>query len=100
MVESQQTKGKPSFSFIRWTRKIGLGPKTSFFVAMLAIASGIATYESLTIDNPAYTRVLLIVDIVIVVILAVIITHRLIRTWRYFRHFSSIFTSSGIFPIR
>lgn len=82
MVESQQTKGKPSFSFIRWTRKIGLGPKTSFFVAMLAIASGIATYESLTIDNPAYTRVLLIVDIVIVVILAVIITHRLIRTWR------------------
>nr|WP_246157274.1 PAS domain-containing sensor histidine kinase [Sneathiella litorea] len=49
---------------------------------MLAIASGIATYESLTIENPAYTRVLLIVDVAIVVILAIIITHRLIRTWR------------------
>nr|WP_237688187.1 PAS domain-containing sensor histidine kinase [Sneathiella sedimenti] len=49
---------------------------------MLAIASGIATYESLTIENAAYTRVLLIIDVAIVVILAIIITHRLIRTWR------------------
>lgn len=82
VAESPQSNVKRPFSFVRWTRKIGLGPKTSFFVAMLAIASGIATYESLTIENPAYTRVLLIVDVAIVVILAIIITHRLIRTWR------------------
>lgn len=82
MAESQHNNVKQSFSFVRWTKKIGLGPKTSFFVAMLAIASGIATYESLTIDNPAYTRALLIADVVIVVILAAIITHRVIRTWR------------------
>ncbi|MDF2368734.1 PAS domain-containing sensor histidine kinase [Sneathiella sp.] len=82
MADSRQNNVKQSFSFVRWTRKIGLGPKTSFFVAMLAIASGIATYESLTIENPAYTRILLIVDVAIVVILAIIITHRLIRTWR------------------
>lgn len=82
MAESQQNNVKQPFSFVRWTRKIGLGPKTSFFVAMLAVASGIATYESLTIENPAYTRILLIIDVSIVVILAIIITHRLIRTWR------------------
>tara|TARA_R100000005_G_scaffold95553_2_gene77458 strand:- start:6063 stop:8276 length:2214 start_codon:yes stop_codon:yes gene_type:complete len=82
MAGQQQGSAKPPFSLIRWTRKIGLGPKTSFFVAMLAILSGIATYKSLTIDNPTYTRILLIADVVIVVILAVIITHRLIRTWR------------------
>src|SRR5690606_16855174 len=82
MAKQQQESVKQPFSFVRWTRKIGLGPKTSFFVAMLAILSGIATYKSLTIDNPAYTRVLLIADVVIVVILAVIITHRLIRPWR------------------
>ncbi|MCF8469022.1 MAG: PAS domain-containing sensor histidine kinase [Sneathiella sp.] len=82
MAELPRADVKSAFSIVRWTRKIGLGPKTSFFVALLAIASGIATYESLTIDNPAYTRVLLIVDVAIVVLLSIIITHRLIRTWR------------------
>lgn len=82
MAESQQAKRKSGFPVGRWAKKIGLGPKTSFTVAMLAIASGIATYESLTIDNPAYTRILLIIDVSIVIILTSIITHRLIRTWR------------------
>ncbi|TNE39996.1 MAG: PAS domain-containing sensor histidine kinase [Alphaproteobacteria bacterium] len=44
--------------------------------------SGIATYESLTINNPAWTRVLLIGDCFLVIVLTVIITNRLIRTWR------------------
>jgi two-component system, NtrC family, nitrogen regulation sensor histidine kinase NtrY len=82
VTDTQQVKVKSGFPLLRWAKKIGLGPKTSFFVAMLAIASGIATYESLTIDNPAYTRLLLIADVVIVVLLAIVICHRLIRMWR------------------
>ncbi|MEH6524902.1 MAG: PAS domain-containing sensor histidine kinase [Sneathiella sp.] len=82
MTQTQQVDKKSDFALLRWAKKIGLGPKTSFFVAMLAIASGIATYESLTIENPVYTRLLLIVDIVIVVLLAIVICHRLIRMWR------------------
>ncbi|PHQ72185.1 MAG: hypothetical protein COB93_01380, partial [Sneathiella sp.] len=85
MAEAQQADmqgEKSAFLLSRWAKKIGLGPKTSFAVALLAIACGIATYESLTIDNPVYTRGLLIADIVIVAILAAIITHRLIRMWR------------------
>lgn len=82
MAESQQAARKPGMPFARWAKKIGLGPKTSFFVAMLAIASGIATYESLTVDNPAYTRILLIVDVIIAIILIGIISHRLVRMWR------------------
>ncbi|MEH6546152.1 MAG: PAS domain-containing sensor histidine kinase [Sneathiella sp.] len=82
MTQTQQVDKKSDFPLLRWAKKIGLGPKTSFFVAMLAIASGIATYESLTIENPVYTRLLLIVDIVIVVLLAIVICHRLIRMWR------------------
>ncbi|USG59574.1 PAS domain-containing sensor histidine kinase [Sneathiella marina] len=82
MTQTQQVKMKSGFPLLRWASKIGLGPKTSFFVAMLAIASGIATYQSLTIENPVYTRLLLIADIVFVVLLAVVICHRLIRMWR------------------
>lgn len=85
VAETQQVhmqNKKPGFLFSRWAQKIGLGPKTSFVVALLAVACGIATYESLTIENPLYTRILLIADIAIVAILAAIITHRLIRMWR------------------
>ncbi|MFB9354846.1 sensor histidine kinase NtrY-like [Sneathiella chinensis] len=78
----RQTAPKSAFSITRWSRKIGIGPKTSFVVALLAIASGIATYGSLTGDDPFVTRRLLVVDLVILVILTLIICHRLIRMWR------------------
>lgn len=65
-----------------WFKKMGLGPKTSFVVALLAIASGIATYGSLTGDDPNITRGLVIADLIILVLLAGIVCHRLIRMWR------------------
>lgn len=81
-MSAHQTLPKPRLSFTHWSRKIGLGPKTSFVVALLAIAGGIATYGSLTGDDAKITRNLLIADIVILVILAGIVSHRLIRMWR------------------
>ncbi|WP_169545547.1 sensor histidine kinase NtrY-like [Sneathiella aquimaris] len=82
MTQTQQVASKPRFSFTRWSRKIGLGPKTSFVVALLAIASGIATYGSLAGDDVYITRVLVLVDLVILMLLTAIVSHRIIRMWR------------------
>lgn len=83
MQESRRnSRQKSRLSPNHWFEKIGLGPKTSFVVALLAIASGIATYGSLTGDDPGITRGLVIVDLIILVLLAGIVSHRLIRMWR------------------
>ena len=73
---------KPVSMITRWSRKIGLGPKSSLAVALLAITSGIATYGSLTGNDAEITRALVIVDLVILVVLAGIVSQRLIRMWR------------------
>ncbi len=82
MTPTHQFTSKPRFSIMRWSRKLGLGPKTSFFVAMLAVASSIATYGSLTGDDADITRTLVVIDLVLLVLLAGIVSHRVIRMWR------------------
>ncbi len=82
MTQTHQVTSKPRFSITRWSRRLGLGPKTSFFVAMLAVAAGIATYGSLTGDDADITRTLVIIDLVLLVLLAGIVSHRVIRMWR------------------
>ncbi|MCG8492740.1 MAG: hypothetical protein MI743_14055, partial [Sneathiellales bacterium] len=82
MTEAQPVAGKPRFALSRWARKIGLGPKSSFVVAFLAIASGIATYGSLTGDDTNVTRVLVIADLVFLILLGTIVSQRLYRMWR------------------
>lgn len=67
---------------MRWARKIGLGPKSSFVVAMLSITAGIATYGSLTGNDPQITRYLVIADLILIVLLVAIVLQRLIRMWR------------------
>jgi len=81
-METSQASPKPGFTITRWSKKIGLGPKTSFVVALLALASGIATYGSLTGDDPYVTKTLIITDLVLLVLLAGIVSHRLTRMWR------------------
>ncbi|WP_159104343.1 sensor histidine kinase NtrY-like [Sneathiella glossodoripedis] len=80
----QTTQAKPATgtTAMRWARKIGLGPKSSFVVAMLSIAAGLATYGSLTGDDPRITRYLVIVDLVLLILLVTIVSQRLIRMWR------------------
>ncbi len=73
---------KPGAMITKWSRKIGLGPKSSLAVALLAITSGVATYGSLTGNDPQVTRMLVVLDLVILVILAGIVSQRLIRMWR------------------
>ncbi len=82
MTQMHKSTPKPHFSITHWSRKIGLGPKSSLFVALLAIAAGIATYGSLTGADPYVTRVMVIVDLVILILLAAIVSHRIIRMWR------------------
>ncbi len=73
-------KAKPVWKTL--ARKLGLGPKSSFAVAMLSIAAGLATYGSLTGGDPQITRILLIADLILILLLVVIVSQRLIRMWR------------------
>ncbi|MBE7637325.1 PAS domain-containing protein [Sneathiella sp. P13V-1] len=66
----------------RWSKRFGLGPKSSLAVALLALASGIATYGSLTVGDNNYTKLLVIADLVFLVILAGLVSQRLMRMWR------------------
>ncbi|MEP4192734.1 MAG: hypothetical protein ABJN51_16720, partial [Sneathiella sp.] len=77
MTQMHRSTPKPHFSITHWSRKIGLGPKSSLFVALLAIAAGIATYGSLTGADPYITRVMVIVDLIILILLAAIVSHRI-----------------------
>ncbi|MEH6405023.1 MAG: PAS domain-containing sensor histidine kinase [Sneathiella sp.] len=81
-MSTSHASPKTRFTLTRWSKKIGLGPKTSLVAALLAIASGIATYGSLTGDDPNVTKTLVIIDLVLLVVLAGIVCHRLIRMWR------------------
>jgi len=81
MQASQEIEDRGK-ALMRWARKIGLGPKSSFAVALLAIASGIATYGSLTGDDTQITRILVILDVVLLIILAALVSQRLMRMWR------------------
>lgn len=78
----QTTEKKEKSVFLRYAKKMGFGPKSSFVVAMLSIGFGIATYKSLTLENTEITRLLLIADVVFVFVLAVIVGQRLTRMWR------------------
>ncbi len=73
---------KQSGIWKRVSRKFGLGPKSSLAVALLAIASGIATYGSLTSGDNEITKFLVIADIVLLVVLAGLVSQRLIRMWQ------------------
>jgi two-component system, NtrC family, nitrogen regulation sensor histidine kinase NtrY len=82
MTNMQEKLISQKWMLSQWTKKLGLGPKSSFVVAMLAMAAGIATYGSLTSGDVKITRILVIVDLVILAILAGVVTQRLIRMWR------------------
>lgn len=82
MTQTTQNTVKAKPVWKKLARKFGLGPKSSFAVAMLSIAAGLATYGSLTGGDTQITRILLIADLVLIVLLAVIVSQRLIRMWR------------------
>ncbi len=82
VTQTTQTREKPGEGLMRWARKLGLGPKSSFVVAMLSIAAGLATYGSLTGADPQITRYLVIIDLVMIILLVTIVMQRLIRMWR------------------
>ncbi|WP_169569151.1 sensor histidine kinase NtrY-like [Sneathiella limimaris] len=81
-MQTHQNSQKSPTAILRWARKIGLGPKSSFAIALLSFAAGLATYGSLTGDDIRITRLLVIADLILIGIMALIIAQRLTRMWR------------------
>ena len=71
---------------LHWSRQVGLARKLALLLALAAMASGIATYLSLTgakplVPHPDLVRVLLLADLVLVLLLLAVVVRRLVRLW-------------------
>ena len=70
-----------------WGRRRGIASKLAVALALAAVASGIATYLSLSpstgggTDHPWLTRVLLLIDLVLLLLLMAVVARRLVRLW-------------------
>ena len=69
-----------------WARRIDLGRKLALSLALLAVASGIATYVSLTRSSPfgpdpRSVLVLLLADLMLLASLGAIVARRLVKLW-------------------
>ena len=75
----------PWQAFLLWSKRTGLGNKVALALIALAVMAGVATYAALTAGAPfgdAHTLALLLtVDLVLFLLLALIVTRRIVALW-------------------
>ena len=71
---------------MRWGRRVRLGRRAAIVLAVLSVVSGIATYVVLTgtslwQPDPSLVRALLLADLMLLLSLGAIVSHRLVGIW-------------------
>jgi two-component system nitrogen regulation sensor histidine kinase NtrY len=69
-----------------WASSVGLARKLAFALFVAGVAAGIATYVALTGSppfgrDPRTVRILLVVDLVLLLLLAIVVAHRIVAVW-------------------
>ena len=67
-----------------WARKVSLSRKLSYFLAVLALISGVATYIAFSLPNGPDTKTvisLLYTDLILLLFLMFMIVRRVLKVW-------------------